>query len=348
VPAISHVRSVAVPLAAGLALLVTAGPASAHQQWFVNDPDAYPVDLQAMLRPGVLIGIAAAIAVTLVWRAVAARLMVPELGFFSPARRLTGLVPWVSRLLAAHLGISLLILAFDRAVLDPGIHVPDGAGGTLLLVPQAVVGALLIAGVLVRSAAIAVMIAGPVLVVLHGPEALFTLAVLLGIAVYLFLLPPRLQDGGRVEVDLAVLRRATTALRFGAGATLISLAVVEKLANPDMARAMLEEVPVLNLLAPLGVTPDGFAIFAGSVELLLGLLIISGALPQVVALAAAIPFTATLALFGSTELLGHLPVYGVLLTLLVLGSRADTSRVVSGSPASSSRRRATKHGSAAS
>src|SRR5690625_3970304 len=160
VPAISHVRSVAVPLAAGLALLVTAGPASAHQQWFVNDPDAYPVDLQAMLRPGVLIGIAAAIAVTLVWRAVAARLMVPELGFFSPARRLTGLVPWVSRLLAAHLGISLLILAFDRAVLDPGIHVPDGAGGTLLLVPQAVVGALLIAGVLVRSAAIAVMIAG--------------------------------------------------------------------------------------------------------------------------------------------------------------------------------------------
>lgn len=61
-----------------------------------------------------------------------------------------------------------------------------------------------------------------------------------------------------------------------------------------------------------------------------GLLVISGALPQVVALVAAVPFTATLALFGTTELLGHLPVYGVLLTLLLLGSREDTSRTLSG------------------
>ncbi len=59
---------------------------------------------------------------------------------------------------------------------------------------------------------------------------------------------------------------------------------MEKLANPGMARAMLDQVPVLS--------------------------------------------TATLALFGGTELLGHLPVFGVLLALLVLGSREDTSRVV--------------------
>ncbi len=43
---------------------------------------------------------------------------------------------------------------------------------------------------------------------------------------------------------------------------------------------------------------------------------------------AGIPFNATLLLFGSTEMLGHLPVYGVFLTLLVYGSRPDTARLV--------------------
>ncbi len=54
----------------------------------------------------------------------------------------------------------------------------------------------------------------------------------------------------------------------------------------------------------------------------------SGAAPQVVALVAAVPFTASLALFGGTELIGHLPVYGVLLTLLLLGSDARTAPYV--------------------
>jgi hypothetical protein len=55
-------------------------------------------------------------------------------------------------------------------------------------------------------------------------------------------------------------------------------------------------------------------------------LVLSGAAPQVVALVAAVPFTASLALFGGTELIGHLPVYGVLLTLLVLGSARPRRR----------------------
>ena len=323
-------RGAVVALVVGLVVVGSGVPAGAHQEWFVSDPEAYPLDFGVLLRPGVVLAVATAVAVTLLVRSVAARLPAPELAAIKPARRLASLVPWVPRLLAAHLGVSLLVLAFDRAVLDPGIHVPDGAGGTLLLVPQAVVGGLLIAGVLVRAASVAIMLTGPVVVALHGPEALVTLAVFVGIAAFLFMLPPRLKDGGRTDLDLPTLRRAVFGLKLGAGVTLISLAVVEKLANPAMARAMLDQVPVLNLLAPLGVSADAFAVFAGSVELLFGLLVISGALPQVVALLAAVPFTATLALFGATELLGHLPFYGVLLAFLVLGGREETSRALSG------------------
>jgi hypothetical protein len=56
------------------------------------------------------------------------------------------------------------------------------------------------------------------------------------------------------------------------------------------------------------------------VELLFGLLLISGRLPQVAVIVAGIPFNATLFFLGRTELIGHLPVYGVMLALLVYGS----------------------------
>ena len=45
-------------------------------------------------------------------------------------------------------------------------------------------------------------------------------------------------------------------------------------------------------------------------------------------LLAAVPFNATLVLFGQTELIGHLPVYGVFLALLAYGSNPATARLV--------------------
>jgi hypothetical protein len=48
----------------------------------------------------------------------------------------------------------------------------------------------------------------------------------------------------------------------------------------------------------------------------------------VAVLVAAVPFNATLAMFGQTELVGHLPVYGVFLALLVYGSDTATYQLV--------------------
>jgi hypothetical protein len=66
----------------------------------------------------------------------------------------------------------------------------------------------------------------------------------------------------------------------------------------------------------------GFIRTAGAIEVLFGLLLISGALPQAIVLIAGIPFNATLWFFGATELIGHLPVYGAMLVLRVYGSDA--------------------------
>lgn len=107
------------------------------------------------------------------------------------------------------------------------------------------------------------------------------------------------------------------------GTALIAVAVVEKLANPELALLFTDSQGVdFNLLQALGmpVADLEFVRIAGAVEVLFGLLVISGALPQAIVLIAGIPFNLTLYFFGTIELLGHLPVYGAMLVLLVFGS----------------------------
>ncbi len=309
--------------ATGALLLAGAVPASAHETWFVHQPERYPLQWSELGRPAVLAGVAGAAILTLVWRAVAVRVGAPELRVLRPIGRLA---PYAPRLLALHLGLSLLLLTLGRAVLDPSVNVPDGRGGTLLLLPQLVVGVLLVAGRWVRAAAGGVVAAGVVLLALSGVRSLLMCLALLGIAIFLIAVPPG-RDG---RSDLTRLAPAVLVLRLGTAGSLLVLAVVEKLANPAMGRAMLEQEPVLNLLAPLGMSVGTFILLAGCIEVLFAFLVLSGAAPQVVALVAAVPFTASLALFGGTELIGHLPVYGVLLTLLVLGSDDRTAPVVRG------------------
>jgi hypothetical protein len=78
----------------------------------------------------------------------------------------------------------------------------------------------------------------------------------------------------------------------------------------------------------VSLSTDTFIAIAGAVELLFGLLVLSGAAPQVAVLVAAVPFNATLVLFGATEVVGHLPIYGILLALLVYGSNPATAPLV--------------------
>jgi hypothetical protein len=94
-----------------------------------------------------------------------------------------------------------------------------------------------------------------------------------------------------------------------------------------MTLHFLADHPHFNVARLIGlpVSDELFVQLARGVEILLGLLLISGALPQLVASIAAVPFTATLPFLGIEELIGNLPIYGVLLALLILGSRPDTA-----------------------
>ncbi|HYN94790.1 MAG TPA: hypothetical protein VES42_13155 [Pilimelia sp.] len=298
----------------------------AHEKWFV-DAGLYPTDWSFALRPLTLALLATMVVVTVGWRLAAYRLPTPELSVLRPLGRLT---PYLPRLLAIHLGVSLLTLAVRGNFLSADLPLGDLPAPAAVGLVEAALGVWFITGVALRPAAIALVAVGPVALAAQGPVSLLEAADLLGIAGFLAILPPTTRPYGATEPEPRRLRHALLALKTGVATALLTLAFSEKLANPAMARATLAQHPELDVFALFGISvpADTFVAVAGAVEVLFGLLVLSGALPQVAVLVAAVPFNATLLIFGSTELVGHLPVYGVFLTLLAYGSDPRTAEAV--------------------
>ncbi len=306
----------------------------AHARWFTtSDPD---YDWSFVLETLSLVMVISAILLAVIWRLVAPFFPRPEL---RPLAFLGRLGPWIPRLLAIHAGVSLLALAARLEFLVPTLALPDTWYGIALGILEGVVGVWLIAGWKVRTAAWLLVIAGPLGMVAYGVVPIMERADLLAVGLFLALLPPDdHQVGGRITIDPERVRAALFGLRLLTGSALIILAFTEKLARPELSLEFLDRYPAFNVLQLLG-TQFGFEVsdlvfiqFAAGVEILFGLLFISGALPQLVVIAAGIPFNATLFFLGATELIGHLPIYGAMLALLVYGSRPDTAPVCSWLP----------------
>jgi hypothetical protein len=309
----------------GLMLALAATPAAAHERWFVDQH--YGSDWGFLFSPLPLALLAVVVATAVAWRAVSFHLPTPELPFLAPVGRLT---PYIPRLLGIHVGVSLLAYAVTGSFLAPSLPLADVPGGDLAGLVEGALGVWFITGVRLRPAAYLLAAVGPLALLGAGPVAMLETADLLGIAVFLAVLPPSDATFGAVAPTARQLRTALIGLRVGVAVALVALAFSEKFTNPAMARATLVNHPQLDVFGLVGisVSPDTFVALAGAVEVLFGLLVLSGAMPQVAVLVAGIPFNATLLLFGATELIGHLPVYGVFLTLLAYGSDRRTAESV--------------------
>ena len=241
---------------------------------------------------------------------------------------LARLVPWMPFAVRMHLGIALAGLLSGGSYLAPSMPLEQDVTGWLLGVIMAITAVLLVVGWNVRIAAALLVVAGPLGMLEFGFEPVLHRVDMLGLAVFLLIAGPGRWSAdhelGRVrEPTTLQLGQAVWALKLAVGTALIAVAVSEKLANPELAREFTGGGVIdLNVAEWLGL-PVGdteFIRIAGAIEVLFGLLVISGALPQLIVLIAGIPFNLTLYFFGTTELLGHLPVYGAMLVLLVFGS----------------------------
>jgi hypothetical protein len=299
----------------------------AHETWFETGSHAAE---WAFATEGLTLALlAAAVLLTVAVRLVARAVPGVDVPF------LARLVPWMPFAVRMHLAVSLVGLLSLGVYLSPAMDLQADAPGILLGAVMALVAIGMATGWHAREAAWLLVAAGPLGMLEFGVSPVLQRIDLLGLAVFVLIAGPGrwsadLERGAAREATAAQAARAIWALRVAAGVALIVVAFAEKLANPDMALAFLSDHSQFNVAQLVGL-PLGdleFARLAGAVEVLFGLLLISGALPQAVVLVAGVPFNATLWFFGTTELVGHLPVYGAMLVLLVYGSHPEQRAAV--------------------
>lgn len=300
----------------------------AHETWFVRDDVDWESGFATETLTLVLLG--AVVAVTLGVRALARARPGRDVPF------LGRMAPWMPFALRIHLGVSLIGLLSLGVYLSPAMDLAFDPPGVLLGAVMLVTAVLMIAGWHTRAAAWLLIAAGPIGMLEFGVSPVIQRIDLLGPAFFLLLTGPGAWSAdaelGRAErPSPEAVERAVWALRMAVGTALIVVAFAEKLGQPDLVVKFLDEYPHFNLAQEggLGWSDLAFARVAGAIEVLFGLLIISGALPQAIVLIAGIPFNATLFFFGDVELLGHLPIYGTMLVLLVYGSNPRLRPVVS-------------------
>jgi uncharacterized membrane protein YphA (DoxX/SURF4 family) len=254
---------------------------------------------------------------------------VREPQIFRALERFAWLGPLV---LGVHLGIAVIAAAALGMLFVPSLRVERDAFGFALLVAEGVCGVLLLVGFATRPAAVALALLGVVAMQPFSFESILEQVHILGAAIFLFI-----TGRGAISIDRVFGQQralnvpdapvaALTLLRVCMGIGIAFGALTEKLLDPGLAGALLSDRPYLNVLAGLGVSNGQFAYLAGVVELVIGVVIVSGQLTRPVMAAGAVLFTATLPIFGWLELLGHLPYYGIMLTLFIAPS-ADPCQV---------------------
>ena len=323
-------------LTAGLGVVLACPrPVQAHEKWFY-DATLYPTDWGAVVRfPGILaaaVALVATILVWLCWRVRRGRDLIPGpevLGATEAGRaRFYALVPLI---LGIHIALPLIILGIKGVLFSPNNALPEhwlywlgtaqiGVGLCFLYGGMTRLGAALLGGVWLLG----VIVIGlePMLENLHvlGFAAFFAMAGRGPYAIDRLLFPV-------LEPSPHLARRAMVSLRVATGCALAVVAFTEKLANPALARAFLQEHP-LNFTPWLGIpmSNDLFILCAGTTELIIGLCLIFGLFPRLVILTSWLFINMTLTIFNWVELVGHLPLYGVMGILLVWTPREEDQR----------------------
>jgi uncharacterized membrane protein YphA (DoxX/SURF4 family) len=291
--------------------------ALAHVKWF-TDPTAHPTDWSLLLSGPVLAAFALALAATAVAYLIQHR--VPEPAVMKTFERFAGIAPTV---LGLHVGIALLASALLGVVFSPNLRPADDLVGRAILVVEAMCGLMLLLGLATRGAAVLLALLGILAMQPFTFESVLENVQMLGVALFFFIVGRGPLSLDRIRGVRPPLRhddaptRALGLLRVCLGFSIAFGALTEKLLDPGLAQALLNERPFLNIARPFGIGDPQFAYLAGLTELVIGVVVLSGQLTRPAMAIGAILFTMTLPIFGWNEFLGHLPFYGIMFVLFM-------------------------------
>jgi uncharacterized membrane protein YphA (DoxX/SURF4 family) len=314
------------------AFLAVSRCAQAHEKWF-HDPAPHPTQWTTAVQFPTIVGVGVALGLTaiagLFWRARGCRDLIPgPTALGATPRGRAGFYALVPFILGIHVGVPLVVMGIKGELFSPN---NDLSHGWLywLGVAEIGIGLCFLYGGLTRLAGAALVALWLVGAVVVGWEPMLENLHYLGFAAFFYLtgrgpyavdrlLFPALEPSPRLSLY------AMPSLRALTGLGLAVVAFTEKLANPALAKAFLEHYP-LNFTAWLGIpmSDDLFVLCAGTTELLIGLCLVFGFFPRVVIVTAWLFINMTLTIFNWVELLGHLPLYGVMGILLIWTPNRD-------------------------
>jgi uncharacterized membrane protein YphA (DoxX/SURF4 family) len=289
----------------------------AHVKWF-TDPRQHPTQYDLLLSGPVIAAFAIALGATAVAYFIQHR--VPEPKVISSLERYAKTGPLALRI---ALGVALVAAAAADWLFVPSLALGDDVAGLTLRAVEALCGLLILAGLFTRYAALLLAVLGVVAMVPFSIESILEQVHILGIAVFLFIAGPgHVSLDARRDADRSLGHRKAPAaainlLRIAMGFGIAYGALTEKLLNPPLSQALLDQSPFLNLLGPFGVSDPIFIWLAGLTELVIGIVILSGQITRPVMAIGLVLFTVTLAVFGWPEFIGHLPYYGIMFTLFI-------------------------------
>jgi uncharacterized membrane protein YphA (DoxX/SURF4 family) len=298
-----------------------------HVKWF-TDPKPFPTHYELLLSGPVVLAFAIALVATgICWWI---QHNIPEPRVMRIFERFAGYGPFA---LGLHIGVALIASAALGLLFVPSLRLADkGALGIAILVLEAVAGISILLGLATRAGAVILALLGVVAMQPFNFESILEQVPILGIAIFLFLIGRGPLSFDRLRGVRAPIQHELvpmTALGFVRilmGFGIAYNALTEKLLNEPLARSLIERYPFIAVNRAFGLPDDVLIWAAGTTELVIGLVIVSGQITRPVIAVGAVLFTATLFVFGWPELLGHLPLYGIMF-LLFIAPNADPWRV---------------------
>lgn len=299
-------------------------PSFAHVKWF-EDTSPYPVRPELILSDRTAFFVAAALlslgALYLLQRVVGTPYW-PELGFL---RRMAVGAP---TLLAVQAAVTLVHAAVQPTLLAPNLGLQLNAVGLTLAAAQLFIAFGFITGIADWVSSLMLVLLGPIAFLLFPPFDVIEQLFWAGIGVVLMVMGRYSLTGAEARPwfrrrNPAWAPRAVASLRVITGVSLIALGLGEKIWNPGLGTAFLENRPSFNVMRSVfglaWFSDDLFVLLAGTVEASIGVMLISGLLTRVVILGAWLPFNLGIPFLPPQELIGHLPIFGIMYFLLVQG-----------------------------
>src|SRR6478752_1835308 len=301
-----------------------------HERWF-TDESRFPVQWGTWSSSNSLVPIAVAVGITLIatviYNARGRRSVVPgPIALGMPWENYIRLLTWVPLVIGVHLGVTLLVSGVSRQLFIPNLVLPVNLLGGVLGMVEIAIALSFIYGALARPAAALLALLWLVGMLVFGPLRLIEHTEILGVAFFLFA-----TGRGPLAFDMALDRLnrpvvsmipyAVPVLRVALGIGLTVVAFTEKIWNIPMGLAFLADhnFNFFPYVGMPGIDDTRFLLIAGTMELLMGLMLIAGTYVRLVIIVTLIPFNLTLPFLGWRELVGHLPTYGILALLLLWG-----------------------------